>query len=60
MPANSRWDLIRVLKGLNKDQHVSDILMSIIMSVRTDHDQHHCYHHVPTVNQSLLLQLIGS
>jgi len=28
---------------------------------RTDHDQHHCYHHVPTVNQRLLLlQLISS
>ena len=27
---------------------------------RPDHDQQHCYHHVPTVNQRLLLQLIGS
>jgi hypothetical protein len=32
---------------------------------RTDHEQHHCYNHVPTVNQwllllLLLLQLIGS
>jgi hypothetical protein len=26
---------------------------------RTDHDQQHCYRHVPTVNQ-WLLQLIGS
>jgi len=25
----------------------------------TDHDQQHCYHHVPTVNQRLLLQLLG-
>jgi hypothetical protein len=24
------------------------------------HDQQYCYHHVPTVNQRLLLQLIGS
>jgi hypothetical protein len=24
---------------------------------RPDHDQQHCYHHVPTVNQKLLLQL---
>jgi len=30
------------------------------LSARTDHDQQHCYHHVPTVNQRLLLQLIGS
>jgi hypothetical protein len=29
--------------------------------VRTDHDLQHCYHHVPTVNQRLLLlQVIGS
>jgi hypothetical protein len=28
---------------------------------RPEHDQQHCYHHVPTVNQRLLLlQLIGS
>ena len=25
-----------------------------------DHDQQHCYHHVPTVNQRLLLQLLSS
>jgi hypothetical protein len=29
-------------------------------SGRTNHDQQHCYHHVPTVNQRLLLQLISS
>jgi hypothetical protein len=27
---------------------------------RPDHDQQHCYHHVPTVNQMLLLQLLSS
>jgi hypothetical protein len=26
----------------------------------TDHDQQHCYHHVPTANQTLMLQLIVS
>jgi hypothetical protein len=25
---------------------------------RPDHDQQHCYHHVPTVNQTLLMQLL--
>jgi hypothetical protein len=25
-----------------------------------DHDQQHCYHYVPTVNQKLLLQLLSS
>jgi hypothetical protein len=29
-------------------------------SGRTDHNQQHCYHHVPTVNQRGLLQLISS
>jgi hypothetical protein len=27
---------------------------------RPNHDQQHCYHQAPTVNQRLLLQLIGS
>jgi len=27
---------------------------------RTDHDQQHCYHQTPTVNQRRLLQLISS
>jgi hypothetical protein len=31
-------------------------------AIRLDHDQQHCYHHVPAVNQRLLLllQLISS
>ena len=27
---------------------------------RPDYDQQHCYHHAPTVNQRLLLQLLSS
>jgi len=27
---------------------------------RSDHDQRHCYHHVPTINQRRLLQFISS
>jgi hypothetical protein len=27
---------------------------------RPDHDQQHCYHQAPTVNQKLLLQLLSS
>jgi hypothetical protein len=33
---------------------------SVVGLARTDHDQQHCYHHVPTVNQRRLRQLIGS
>jgi hypothetical protein len=36
------------------------VLFVVVGLVRTDHDQQHRYHHVPTVNQRLLLQLIGS
>jgi hypothetical protein len=36
------------------------VLVVVVGLVRADHDQQHCYHRVPTVNQNLLLQLIGS
>jgi hypothetical protein len=33
---------------------------SVVGRARPDHDQQHCYHHAPTVNQRLLLQFISS
>jgi len=33
---------------------------SCVVGRPTDHDQQHCYHHAPTVNQRVLLQLISS
>jgi hypothetical protein len=39
---------------------VSPVVGNPISQNRTDHDQQQCYHHVSTVNQRLLLQLIGS
>jgi len=35
------------------------VLMVVVGPDRTDHDQQDCYHHVPTVNQRRLLQLIS-
>jgi hypothetical protein len=32
--------------------------MSYNNADRPDHDQQHCYHQAPTVNQRLLLQLL--
>jgi len=36
------------------------VLLVVVGPDRPDHGQQHCDHHVPTVNQRLLLQLIGS
>ena len=37
------------------------VLLAVVGLDRTNHGQQHCYHHIPTVNQRLLLlQLIGS
>jgi hypothetical protein len=36
------------------------VLLVVFGPVVHLHGQQHCYHHVPTVNQRLLLQLIGS
>jgi hypothetical protein len=39
-----------------------NVVVAVLLVVvgPTGHDQQHCYHHVPTVNQRLLQQLIGS
>jgi hypothetical protein len=36
------------------------VLLAVVGPDRTDHGQQHCYHNVSTVNQRLLVQLIGS
>jgi hypothetical protein len=36
------------------------VLLVVVGSDRPEHDQQHCYQHVPTVNQRLLLQVMGS
>ena len=37
---------------------IAMLLVVVGPAGRPDHDQQHCYHHVPTVNQRLLL-LVG-
>jgi hypothetical protein len=34
------------------------LLVVVGLAGRLDHDQQHCYHQAPTVNQRLLLQLL--
>jgi hypothetical protein len=36
-----------------------NVVVAVLLFV-VEHDQQHCYHHVPTVNQRLLLRLIDS
>ena len=36
------------------------VLLVVVGPVVTEHDQQHCYYHVPAVNQRRLLQFIGS
>jgi len=36
------------------------VSLVVVSPVRTDYDQRHCYHHVPTVNRRRLLQFISS
>jgi hypothetical protein len=36
-----------------------NVVVAVLLDSRTNYDQQHCYHHIPTVNKKLLLQLIG-
>jgi hypothetical protein len=36
------------------------VAVLVVAFGQTDRDQQHCYHHVPTVKQMLLLHLIDS
>jgi len=37
---------------------IAVLLVVVRPAGRPDHDQQYCYHHAPTVNQMLLLQLL--
>jgi hypothetical protein len=44
----------------NKTYRDKELRPNFINIKQTDHDELHCYHHVPTVNQRWLLQFINS
>jgi hypothetical protein len=46
--------------GLPSERSDSSAVGRVRSGNRADHDQQHCYHHVPTVNQRWLLQFISS
>jgi hypothetical protein len=37
---------------------IAVLLVVVGLTGQLDHDQQHCYHHAPTVNQRLLLRLL--
>jgi hypothetical protein len=59
MPIIRSLPIATAASGLPRNVVVA-VLLVVVGLDRTDHNQQHCYHHVPTVNQRLLLQLIGS
>jgi hypothetical protein len=55
--------LMHIIKSLLTAVAASGLLLecgdsSAVGRGRPDHDQQHCYHQAPTVNQKLLLQLL--
>jgi hypothetical protein len=60
-PSSRAYQLQQQLLVYRRNVVVTVLLVVVGPIVnRTDHDQQHCYHHVPTVNQRLLLQLIDT
>jgi len=57
--------LMPIIRSLSTAVATSDLPLerggsSVVGCGRSDHDQLHCYHHVPTVNQRQLRQLTSS
>jgi hypothetical protein len=53
------WSAMKNLLYLNSPHTIDDLKLVVVGPAgRPDHDQQHCYHHAPTVNQRLLLQLL--
>jgi hypothetical protein len=49
--SSSLWFYLRIVV-------IAVLLVVVGPAGRPDHDQQHCYHQAPTVNQRLLLQLL--
>jgi hypothetical protein len=52
--------LMPIIRSLSTAVSASGLPLKRGRSDRIDHDQQHCYHHVTTVNQRRILQLISS
>jgi len=59
-PSSGAYQLQQQPLVYRRNVMVAALLAVVGPVVRPDHDQQHCYHHVPTVNQRLLLQFMGS
>jgi hypothetical protein len=57
-PSSGAYQLQQQLLVYRRNVVVAVLLLVVGPADRPDHDQQHCYHHVPTVNQRLLLQLL--
>ena len=57
MPIIRSWSTAVAASGLPLERGGSSVV-GRGRSGRTDHDQQHCYHQTPTVNQRLLPQLL--
>jgi hypothetical protein len=59
-PSSGAYQLQQQPLVYRRNVVVSVLLVVVGRHNQINHDQQHCYHHVPLVNQMLLLQLVGS
>jgi hypothetical protein len=52
--------LMPFIRNLSTAAAASDLPRNVVVALLLGDGQQHCYHHVTTVNQRLLPQLIGS
>jgi hypothetical protein len=59
-PSSGAYELQQQRLVYRRNVVIAVLLVVVGPAGRPDHDQQHCYHHVPTVNQRLQLQLLSS